>query len=105
MSRLMHQRNPVSVLPLPVGASSNVLDPPAMTGQPCACGAVGALNASLNHRATTGWKRSGIDASCTIAPAAPPRPFCPFRTFRPFRPFFRYPLMLTIGHEVGQEDR
>ena len=49
ISRLMHQRNPVSVLPLPVGASSSVLSPRAMAGQPCACGGVGASNDASNQ--------------------------------------------------------
>ncbi len=50
----MHHRNPVSVLPLPVGASSSVLAPDAMRGQPCACGAVGAAKDAPNHCATVG---------------------------------------------------
>ena len=36
ISRLMHQRNAVSVLPLPVGARMSVDSPCAIAGHPCA---------------------------------------------------------------------
>jgi hypothetical protein len=42
-------------LPLPVGAKTSVCAPLAMTGHPRDCGAVGALNARVNHSRTAGW--------------------------------------------------
>ena len=54
MMRLMHQRNAVSVLPLPVGARISVDSPSAMDGQPCAWGGVGRANESRNQSATGG---------------------------------------------------
>ncbi len=62
MSRLMHQRNAVSVFPLPVGARISVDSPRAMAGQPCTCGGVGASNESRNQSATAGWNRSSTAA-------------------------------------------
>jgi hypothetical protein len=53
----MHHRNAVSVLPLPVGAVMRVDSPPAIAGQPCRCGRVGAAKAEENHDATGAWKR------------------------------------------------
>ena len=50
----MHQRKAVSVLPLPVGARMSVDSPPAIAGQPCVCGGVGASNDARNHSATAG---------------------------------------------------
>ena len=58
ISRSMHQRNAASVLPLPVGARMSVESPPAMAGQPSACGGVGAANDARNHSATAGLKRA-----------------------------------------------
>jgi hypothetical protein len=54
ISRSRHQRNAVSVLPVPVGASISVESPRAIAGQPCRWGLVGASNAPLNHAATGG---------------------------------------------------
>ena len=54
MSRLMHHRKAVRVLPLPVGARIRVESPRAIAGQPCACGGVGASNEARNHSATAG---------------------------------------------------
>src|SRR6476619_2118976 len=61
MTRLMHQRNAVSVLPLPVGARMSVDSPRAIAGQPSACGGVGASKEALNHSRTGEWKRSSGD--------------------------------------------
>ena len=56
MSRLRHQRNAASVLPLPVGARISVDSPRAIAGQPRFCGAVGSAKTAPNHSATAGWK-------------------------------------------------
>ena len=52
--RSRHDRNAVSVLPVPVGARISVDSPRAIAGQPCRCGRVGASNAPLNQAATGG---------------------------------------------------
>ena len=57
MSRSRHQRNAVSVFPLPVGARMRVFSPRAIAGQPSLCGAVGCSKTARNHAAVTGWKR------------------------------------------------
>jgi hypothetical protein len=54
ISRSRHQRNALSVLPLPVGARISVDSPRAMAGQPRACGRVGSPNVSANHARTAG---------------------------------------------------
>jgi hypothetical protein len=51
----MHQRNAVSVFPLPVGARMSVDSPRAIAGHPWDCGGVGASNEPRNHSATAGW--------------------------------------------------
>ncbi|MEY3749477.1 MAG: hypothetical protein RLZZ449_1373 [Actinomycetota bacterium] len=48
----MHERNAVSVLPLPVGAQINVCSPLRMCGQPSICGVVGCGNDDANHALT-----------------------------------------------------
>ena len=54
MTRLMHQRNAVRVLPLPVGARMSVDSPRAIAGHPSVWGGVGASNEARNHSATAG---------------------------------------------------
>jgi hypothetical protein len=54
ISRSMQDRKAASVFPDPVGASSRVLSPSAMCGQPCSCTAVGASKASLNQARVAG---------------------------------------------------
>src|SRR6188472_4307004 len=54
ITRLMAQRNAVSVLPLPVGARISVDSPRAIAGQPNRCGVVGAAKARLNQSRTAG---------------------------------------------------
>ena len=54
INRLRHQRNAVSVFPLPVGARISVDSPRAIAGQPSCCGFVGASNALVNHARTAG---------------------------------------------------
>ena len=122
ISRLMHHRKPVSVLPLPVGASSRVLAPVAMTGQPWTWGAVGSGNEVSNHRATTGWNGSRAEGrrgsprtapvdpvlrratDWSLAPSARGRPFRAFRAFCSFRPVFR--LSSHVDHRpVGRTGR
>ncbi len=58
MSRSRHQRNAVSVLPLPVGARISVFSPRAMAGQPSRWGAVGCSKTARNQEAVSGWKSS-----------------------------------------------
>jgi hypothetical protein len=55
ITRLMHHRKAVSVLPLPVGARINVDSPRAIAGQPWVCGGVAASKEARNHSATAGW--------------------------------------------------
>ena len=55
MRRSRHQRNAVSVLPVPVGARISVLSPRAIAGQPSRCGAVGCSKTARNQAAVTGW--------------------------------------------------
>src|SRR5262245_66023491 len=62
ITRLIAQRNAVSVLPLPVGARMSVESPRAIAGQPCACGGVGAAKLARNHSATDGWNRFNTSA-------------------------------------------
>src|SRR5881394_3085086 len=49
ISRSRHQRNAVSVLPLPVGTRISVDSPRAIAGQPAVCGVVGPSKAAPNH--------------------------------------------------------
>ena len=58
ITRLRHQRNAASVLPLPVGASMRVDSPRAIAGQPSCCGVVGEGNVLANHSVTAGWNIS-----------------------------------------------
>lgn len=59
----MAQRNAASVLPDPVGASSNVCLPSAMADQPCSCALVGASNVDANHSRVGSEKRSRADGA------------------------------------------
>src|SRR5271168_1712967 len=53
----MATRNPVSVLPDPVGEATRTSDPAAMWGQAADCGGVGpAGKRRANQLATAGWK-------------------------------------------------
>src|SRR5258707_1067683 len=54
ISRSRHQRNALSVLPLPVGARISVDSPRAIAGQPSTCGRVGASNAPENQPRVAG---------------------------------------------------
>ena len=47
--RSRHQRNAVSVFPLPVGARMSVESPRAIAGQPAVCGEVGVSKADVNQ--------------------------------------------------------
>ena len=62
MTRLIAQRNAVSVLPLPVGARINVDSPRAIAGHPSVWGGVGAENDARNHSETAGWNRLNTSA-------------------------------------------
>ena len=56
----MATRNPVRVLPVPVGEATRTSLPAAMWGQAAACGAVGPSGKRpANHSATAGWNSSG----------------------------------------------
>src|SRR5271165_4001944 len=74
MSRSRHQRNAVSVFPVPVGARMSVLSPRAIAGQPRRCGAVGRSKTARNHCAVTGWKsvRAALFAAVTSGIAFEP---------------------------------
>ena len=64
----MATRNPVRVLPEPVGAAIRVSSPRRMEGQPRSWGADGPSgNRRANHSATTGW-RSVVGARLAIPP-------------------------------------
>ena len=56
ISRFRHQRNAVSVLPLPVGARISVDSPRAMAGHPSCCGLVGSGKARGEPFRTGGMK-------------------------------------------------
>src|ERR1700684_3880372 len=57
----MATRNPVSVLPVPVGDATRTSLPSAMCRQAATCGAVGPSGKRrANHAATAGWNRSTI---------------------------------------------
>ena len=66
MSRSRHQRNAVSVLPVPVGARIRVFSPRAIAGQPSRCGAVGCSKTARNQAAVTGWKRDSASSSGAV---------------------------------------
>src|SRR5438045_703152 len=61
----MAVKKAASVLPDPVGASSNVVWFPRIGGQPRACARVGPGNEASNQRRTGSWKGAGI---CTEIP-------------------------------------
>ena len=54
ISRLMHHRNAVSVLPLPVGARISVDSPRAIAGQPSLAAGSAPRTTARNHSATAG---------------------------------------------------
>ena len=58
ITRLIAQRNAVSVFPDPVGARISVDSPRAIAGHPSVCGGVGASNDARNQSPTASWKRS-----------------------------------------------
>src|SRR5262249_10512251 len=64
ISRLRHQRNAASVLPLPVGASRSVDSPSRMAAQPLICAGVGCSNAPANQSRTAG--RNGASAGAGV---------------------------------------
>jgi hypothetical protein len=57
-SRSIDARNAVRVLPLPVGAHTNVCEPLRMAGQPSICGVVGSGNDAANQARTAGENAS-----------------------------------------------
>ena len=71
-SRSMPQRNAVSVLPDPVGASIRVCSPAAMAGHPSSWAWVGAGNEEPNHARTGSENRSR--ELMAAAYGAPPTP-------------------------------
>src|SRR5665213_215961 len=69
----MATRNPVSVLPVPVGEATSTSSPDAIRGHPRRWGSVGPDGKRFwNHRATAGWKLSRT-LSGADAPAGDPR--------------------------------
>src|SRR5580692_5662797 len=60
----MATRNPVNVLPEPVGEATSTSRPAAMAGQAPDCGGVGPAGKRLaNQLATAGWKRDSGEAA------------------------------------------
>ena len=59
----MATRNPVSVLPEPVGEATSTSSPFAMWGQAAVCGGVGPVGKRrANQLATAGWKSDSGEA-------------------------------------------
>src|SRR5512145_2902651 len=79
MSRLMHHRKAVRVLPLPVGERIRVDSPRAMAGQPRLWGGVGVANEARNHSATAGWKSSSTSVRFATIPSYRPVPIAVWR--------------------------
>src|ERR1700722_2254746 len=65
----MATRNPVRVLPLPVGDATRTSDPWAMCGQAASWGAVGPWgNRPANQAATAGWNWSTSGGAVCVIP-------------------------------------
>src|SRR5215213_7063489 len=71
MSRSSDQRNALSVLPDPVGATTSALRPAATADQAPTCAGVGAANAARNHSRVATPKCSQTASSGSVLPDTP----------------------------------